>query len=147
MSAGAPVLGLGSILEFASVAQPTQFTTLGGYHDGGFSGNKIATDKTTASNSTNGVETYIGGLEEPGSFDAKCFFLPGDASQIALEAIKVGRTAVNFKYIMKNPDGTAITGGTASFLGIVEQMERKFPIDKTATLDVKVKVTGPITWT
>jgi len=141
-----PVVGLGSTLSFASVAQPTTFTKLDGYHDGGFAGNKINSSKTTTSDSTSGVETYIGNTEEPGSFEAKCFFYPGNTSQVALEALKVSRAIVHWKYIMHDASGAVITGGTAAFDGFVEQTERKFPIDKPSELEVKVKVSGPITW-
>jgi hypothetical protein len=133
-----PFVGLGTSLEFASVLSPATFTSLAGFESGAFSGEKVSTSKTTTMATINGVDTYISGTKEPGTYDAKCFYLPGDASQLALEAIKTAGTAVPFEVILP------LSLGTSTFSGIVESMTRTFPLDKPATLDVKIKITGAI---
>jgi hypothetical protein len=133
-----PFVGLGSNLEFASVLSPATFTSLAGFQSGAFSGDKVSTEKTTSMATANGVDTYISGTKEPGTFDAKCFYLPGETSQVALEAIRAAGSVVPFEIILP------LSLGTVTFSGIVESMTRAFPLDKPATCDVKIKISGAV---
>src|SRR6267154_873725 len=92
-----PVVGIGNAFEFATVASPTTFTTLAGVNNIAFSGDKVATEKTTTMASVNGVDTFIGSTQDPGSLDVKGFFLPGDITQVALEAIRLSGQTVAMK--------------------------------------------------
>ena len=87
------------------------------------------------------MDTYIAGTQEPGSVDVKAYFEPGDASLIALEAARLAGLAIPFTVVYP------LSLGTATFSGIIESITRSIPLDKTATLDIKIKVTGPITAT
>jgi hypothetical protein len=137
----APFVGLGTTVEFASVLSPSVYTTLTGVTSAAHSGDKVSTEKTTNMLTTSGVDTYISGTQEPGSFDFKCFYEPGDASQIALEGIRLAGQAVNFKVVYP------LSLGNIAFSGIVESATRAFPLDKPATIDYKVKVSGAIVTT
>ena len=134
-----PIVGIGDQFEFATTASPTVFTTLSGVDSVALSGDKVSTNKTTTMATTDGVDTFIASTQNPGSCAVKGFFLPGEATQVALEAIRAAGTAVPMK----------ITYGTAnscSFLGIVESFTPTFPLDKPATFDLKVQITGPKTF-
>jgi hypothetical protein len=131
-----PVVGIGNTFEFATVASPTTFTTLAGVNNIAFSGDKVSTEKTTTMGTVNGVDTFIGSTQDPGSCDIKGFFLPGDTTQIALEAIRAAGQPVAMK-------ATYGSSNSCSFTGIVESVTPAFPLDKPATLDVKVKLSGP----
>lgn len=133
-----PFVGLGSTFAFATVASPTVFTTLVGVNNVAFSGDKVSTDKTTHMLSTNGVDTYLAGTTEPGTCDVKAQFLRGDASHLGLLTIKNAGLAVNFQV-------TYPGGGFDSFSGIVESYTPSIPLDKVASVDIKIKITGPIT--
>ena len=133
-----PVVGIGDSFEFATVASPTTFTTLAGVQSISFSGDKVATEKTTTMATANGVDTFISSTQDPGSVDVKCLYEPGDTTQIALEAIRLAGQAVQMKALYGSSNST-------TFSGIVESLTRAFPLDKPATLDVKIKITGP--WT
>jgi hypothetical protein len=133
-----PVVGIGDSFAFATVASPTVFTTLVGVQSVSFSGDKVATEKTTTMGTTGGVDTFISSTQDPGAVDVKCLYEPGEATQIALEAIRLAGAAV----AMKVGYGTS---NTTTFSGIVESMTRAFPLEKPATLDVKIKISGP--WT
>jgi hypothetical protein len=132
-----PFVGLGTQLQFATVAAPTVFTTLAGVQGVTFSGDKVSTDKTTNMQTPNGIDTYIAGTTEPGTCDVKAQFLRGDASHLALLVIKNGNLAVNFQALYPG-------GGFDSFSGIVESYTPAIPLDKLATVDIKIKITGPI---
>jgi hypothetical protein len=130
-----PIVGIGDSFEFASVASPTTFTTLAGVDSIAFSGDKVATDKTTTMATTSGVDTFISSTQDPGSLDVKAFFLPGDTTQVALEAIRLAGTPVAMKALYGSSN-------SCSFTGIVESMTPSFPLEKSARLDVKIKISG-----
>lgn len=133
-----PFVGLGTVVEFASVLSPAIFTTITDVTSVAFSGDKVSTEKTTNMLTTSGVDTYISGTQEPGSVDIKAFYVPGDSAQIALEAIRLAGAAVNFKIVYP------LSLGNAAFNGIVESMTKSYPLDKPAMLDIKVKISGPV---
>jgi Lambda phage tail tube protein, TTP len=133
-----PIIGLTGSFEFASVASPTTYTTLVGVQNIAFSGDKVSTEKTTTMATTSGVDTFIGGTQDPGSCDIKGLYLPGDATQLALEVIRLSGAAVSMKALYGSSNSRA-------FSGIVESMTVAIPLDKPATLDVKIKLSGP--WT
>jgi hypothetical protein len=132
------IVGIGDSLEFATVGSPSTYTVLDGVQSISFSGDKVATEKTTQMGTANGVDTFISSTQDPGTCDVKCLFQPGDSTQVALEAIRLSGATINFKALYGSSNSTA-------FAGIVESMTRAFPLDKPATLDVKIKLTGP--WT
>ena len=134
-----PFFGFGTAFEFATVLAPTTFTTLQGAEDYKFSGDKVATSKTTNMLSASGVDTFIGGTSDPGSMDVKCQLLPADASQLALDVIRLAGYPVNMKLV------SAITGASRAFSGIVESASVDYPLDKVCTISYKFKITGPIT--
>jgi hypothetical protein len=134
-----PYVGIGDSFEFATVASPSTFTTLAGVEMISISGDKVSTAKTTTMATTNGVDTFISGTQDPGSVDVKGFFLPGDATQVALEAIRLAGQPVAMKALYGSSNSCA-------FMGIVESLTPSFPLDKPATLDVKIKITGPKTY-
>jgi hypothetical protein len=87
-----------------------------------------------------GVDTYISGTQEPGTVDVKCFYMPGDTSQAALAGIRTAGLAVPFEVLYP------LSLGSRTFSGIVESLTVAYPLDKPATLDVKIKITGPVTY-
>jgi len=135
----APIVGLGTTVEFASGASPSVYTTLTGVNDVKFSGDKVTTVKTTDMLATDGVDTFIAATQDPGTVDVKCFYEPGDSSQVELEGIRLNREPVNFKVVYP------LSLGSKSFSGIVESATIALPLDKDATIDYKIKLTGP--WT
>lgn len=130
-----PIVGIGDSFEFATVASPTTFTTLAGVTSIAISGDKVATEKTTTMATVNGVDTFIGSTQDPGTCDVKGFFLPGDTTQVALEAIRLAGVAVAMK---------ALYGSTnsCSFTGLIESFTPSWPLEKSATFDLKVKISG-----
>jgi hypothetical protein len=131
-----PTTGIGDSFEFASALSPTTFTTLAGVDSFAISGDKVATEKTTTMATVNGVDTFIGSTQDPGTIDVKAFFLPGDTTQVALEAIRLAGAPVAMK-------GLYGSSNSVAFTGIVESMTPSFPLEKPARLDIKIKISGP----
>ncbi|HLX83812.1 MAG TPA: phage tail tube protein [Terriglobales bacterium] len=134
-----PFIGLGTQVEFASVLSPASFTNLLGVTSVAFSGDKTSTIKTTNMLTTSGVDTYISGTTEPGTVDVKALLQPGDASLIALEALRNSGAAVPFEVVYP------LSLGSVTFSGIVESITRSIPLDKEAVVDIKIKITGVVT--
>jgi hypothetical protein len=134
-----PIVGIGNSFEFASVLSPTTFTTLAGVTDITPSGDKVTTEKTTTMATTGGVDTFIASTQDSGSMDIKGFFLPGDATQVALEAIRLAGTAVAMKALYGSSN-------SLSFTGIVESFTPSFPLEKPASFSLKIKISGPKTY-
>lgn len=135
----APITGIGDVFEFATVASPTVFTTLAGTNSVARTGDKVQVEKTTTMATANGVDTFISSTQDPGGVDVKGFWLPADASQVALEAIRAAGSLINFKILYGS-------GNSAAFAGIVESFTPSFPLEKPATFDLKVKISGPVTY-
>ena len=134
-----PIVGIGASFEFATAASPTTFTTLAGVDNISVSGDKVATEKTTTMGTTNGVDTFISSTQDPGSVDVKAFFLPGDTTQVALEAIRLSGAAIAMKALYGSSN-------SCSFTGIIESMTPSFPLEKPARLDIKIKISGVKTY-
>jgi hypothetical protein len=134
-----PIVGISDAFEFASVLTPATFTTLAGVTSIAISGDKVATEKTTTMATVNGVDTFIGSTQDPGTADVKGFFLPGDTTQVALEAIRLAGVAVPMKALYG-------TTNSCAFSGIVESFTPSWPLDKPATFDLKIKISGVKTY-
>ena len=132
-----PVIGsgLGDTFEFATTASPTTFTTLSGVDSIALSGDKVKTNSTLTMASTTGAETFLGSTQNPGTFAVKGFWLPGEATQVALEAIRLAAQAVPIKI-------TYGTSNSCSFSGIIESFTPTFPLDKPPTFDLKGQISG-----
>jgi hypothetical protein len=131
-----PFVGLDSVVQFGNDSPPT---TLNGVTGITFSGDKVATEKTTDMQTPNGTDTFIASTDDPGSCDIKCWTLPGDTSQEALKTAKVSKVPIPF--VVSLPGNL----GTRSFTGIVESATVALPLEKNSTIDFKIKLSGP--WT
>lgn len=131
-----PYVGIGDQFEFATTASPLVYTVLAGVDSIAISGDKVTTSKTTTMATANGVDTFIGSTQDPGTVDVKGFFLPGDATQVAFEAIRLAGAAVNMKVLYGSSN-------SCSFSGIIESFTPSFPLEKPATFDAKIKISGP----
>jgi hypothetical protein len=134
-----PIVGIGDSFEFATVASPTTFTILAGVNSVAISGDKVSMEKTTTMSTVNGVDTFIASTQDPGTCDVKGFFLPGDVTQVALEAIRAAGQPVAMKALYG-------TSNSCSFTGIVESFTPSWPLEKTASFDLKIKISGPKTY-
>ncbi|MGB8990070.1 MAG: hypothetical protein WCC37_25965 [Candidatus Sulfotelmatobacter sp.] len=134
-----PFVGYGLAVEFGTGSPPAD--TLNGVTAVTFSGDKVATEKTTTMSTSNGTDTFIASTDDPGSVDIKCWLLPSDASQEAMKAAKSAKAVVPFTVVLPN------SLGSRSFSAIVESCTESFPLEKNCTLDIKLKVTGAITET
>jgi len=138
MAQNTPIVGVGASFQFSLTGSPPTYTTLNGVDTITFSGDKVATEKTTTMASAGGVDTYISSTQDTGSCDVKCFWYPADTTQASLETTRLAGLPIP----MKASYGSS---NSRSFSGIIESMSVSHPLDKVARLDIKIKLTGP--WT
>jgi hypothetical protein len=133
-----PYVGIGDSLEFASDGSPSTFTVLNGVTSIAVSGDKVATEKTTTMASPNGVDTFIASTQDPGTLDVKGMWYPGDATQMEFEAARLtGASGIPIPF--------KVTYGSSNSLscdGIIESFTPSFPLEKVATFDAKIKISG-----
>ena len=56
-------------------------------------------------------------------------------------------TSFEFATVLSPTTFTVLAGvNSIAFSGIVESLTVAYPLDKPATLDVKIKITGPVTY-
>ena len=134
-----PIVGINDQFEFATVASPTVFTALAGVTSIAISGDKVSTEKTTTMATVGGVDTFIASTQDPGTADVKGWFLPGDVTQVAIEAIRASGAPVAMKALYG-------TSNSCSFTGIIESFTPSWPLEKNATFDLKIKISGPKTY-
>lgn len=134
-----PTTGLGDVLEYATVSSPAVFVTLNGVNSIARSGDKVHMEKTTTMATANGVDTFIASTQDAGTVDVKGLWYPAETSQVGLEAIRLAVQPVNFKILYGSSN-------TISFLGIVESFTPSFPLEKPATFDLKIKITGVVVY-
>jgi hypothetical protein len=133
-----PFVGLGTVVNFGTVANT--YTLLAGVETVSFSGDKVATNKTTTMLSTGGVDTFIPGTQNPGTLDIKAFLLPGDASQLAFDVIRANASPIAAYFQVQY----AANAHSKTFQGVIESATPNFPMDKPATIDYKVQISGPV---
>ncbi|MGB7406789.1 MAG: phage tail tube protein [Pacificimonas sp.] len=91
------------------------------------------------------VREYIAGLIDPGEGEYTFNLVPGDDTDLLLQAALDDGTARDYEVIL--PTNTA--GTTQKFAGtcIVKGIERDIPIDDRMTMTVNVRYTGAVTIT
>jgi hypothetical protein len=100
------------------------------------SGDKVEMQKTTTMATQNGVDTFIPSTQNPGTVDVKLFFYAVDTTQAQLETYRAAGTLVPFK-------GTYGSSNAITFSGYIESLTPGWTLEKTATLDVKIQISGP----
>lgn len=139
-TAGPQTIGYGSQLQLGGVTGGTDtFVTLLGVTDVTFGSNKTDTIDVTDMGTANAIRKFIAGLQNAGDCSAKINVIPGDATQASLWAAENG-SAYDWKVIYPN------TGRTIAFSGIIESIDEAIPLDKQPTYSLKIKITGPKTF-
>lgn len=128
----APFVGIGQQIEYNGAAILAHIT------DVTYSGSKVDTADTTDATATSGYRTFIAALKDAGDCTVKYVWYPGDASQEGLEALK-GTVST---WVHTLPNGL----GQMSFSGMVQSVDKGSPLDKTSDATLKIKISGPVTY-
>jgi hypothetical protein len=103
-----------------------------------YSGSKVDTADNTDASAVDGYRTFLPALKDAGDCTVKAFWYPGEPSQEGLETIK--GEIVTWTHTLPQ------SLGTLTFSGMVTSTDHSAPLDKAAELTVKIKISGPVTY-
>lgn len=110
-----------------------------------FSGQKL--DLADVTNFQSGVfKEWLATLLDSGELSVKGNFIPSDATQAALLAFFNTATRAAYGILLPNNPATGNTYGSFTFLAFVSSLEWGLPIDKEASVSMKLKITGAISF-
>ncbi len=138
MTATQAFIGYGSVVEMADPAAPTIFTYLS--ESKSITLPSDATDQVDATHmqSPNRTKEFIPGIVDAGEFSFESNYVPGSATDVALEAAKGKTRIVRVTF----PNGRQLI-----FNAFVLNYDKTLPMDDVATATVTFKVSGAPTLT
>jgi hypothetical protein len=104
---------------------------------------QLDTDEITNQSSPSAYKEYIGTLLDGGEVTTTCIFVPGDPTQGSVAGLLSWLQGRGPQYWQLVPPGS-YSADITSFTAFVSKWEPGAPVGKHATLDVTLKVTGPV---
>jgi hypothetical protein len=101
---------------------------------------KAETDEITNQSSPGFYKEFIVTLLDGGDVKFKCVWFPGDSSQAGLLTALQGRALEDFTITPPAPYAAHVV----SFSAYVIKWGEDFPHNKKATIDVDLRITGPV---
>lgn len=133
--------GFGTSVQLETSASPFVFNEIAEVQTVEFTGSKVDLVDVTNMQSPTAYREYLATLKDAGELQFTANFIPGDTTQQSLQAAFDSRAKQN--WLVTLPSAL----GDFSFQGIVTAIDHALNFDKEAKLTVKVKITGPNTFT
>lgn len=142
--------GRASVLQYSINPPSIAYVELAEVKTIGFSGMKYDLQDVTNMNSTNFKE-WLPTLADSGDLAITGNMIPNDASEVALIGFFNAATLVQWEVVLPpggNGSSQFVTSeGTFGFAAYVSSIDRTIPVEKEATISVKLKITGAISFT
>lgn len=138
--------GRQTLLKYSTNPPSVAYTTLNEVKTIGFSGTKYDLADVTNMNSTNFKE-WLPTLADSGDLSIAGNLIPNDASEIALIGFFNNATLVAWEVVLPPGPGFPTSEGTFTFYAYVSSIDRNIPVEKEATISIKLKITGQISFT
>jgi hypothetical protein len=130
--------GYGLFLNQGTNASPPVYTAITEAQTVTLSGSKVDLVDVTHAQSPQARREYLATLIDSGDCDFTANFIPGDSTQVALQATMDARLAVPWEITLPG------SLGTFTFNGIVSTIDHTLDFSKEAKLTCKIKITGPL---
>ena len=142
--------GRSTVLQYSTNPPSVPYTELQEVKTIGFSGTKYDLQDVTNMNSSNFKE-WLPTLADSGDLSITGNLIPNDQSEVDLINFFNTATLVTWEVVLP-PGGNGVTAyntseGTFTFLAYVQSIDRSLPVEKEATITVKLKITGKILFT
>lgn len=140
--ASAAVAGPGWLLQHSALGAGV-YTTLTEVKDIKGPAQSLETDEITNQSSPNQYKEYIATLLDGGEVTFQCVLVPGDATQGSVSGLlswMQSRGLQDWKIVAPAP----YSADTMTFSAYVTKWETGEPVGKHATLDVSLRITGPV---
>ncbi len=104
----------------------------------------LETDEITNQSSPNFYKEFIATVLDGGDVTFQCVLVPGDATQDSVSGLLSWMQGRGLQYWQLVPPGT-YSSHVSSFQAYVTKWDTGEPVAKHATLDVTLRITGPVT--
>jgi len=143
--------GLGLVLSIGTNDSLPVYTTIGEIKSASAPGLKNDTVDVTNVESISGVKEFLASLSDAGEVPVSVNYIPGDAGQVAAYNAALAKTRMPFQLTLPPASIASSTNtkpGYWTFTGLVTEWgPAEIPLDKEATLPMKIKVSGLPTFT
>lgn len=143
------IAGRSTLLQYSTNPPSVPYTTLAEVKSISFSGMKYDLADVTNMQSSNFRE-WLPTLADSGDLSITGNMIPNDPTEIALVGF-FNTAALVFWEVVLPPGGSSpayvTSEGTFTFTAYVSSIDRSIPVDKEATITVKLKITGEISYT
>lgn len=141
MSVSQAFCGAGSVVAYASIAQPNVFTPVAESVTIKLTGGKRDQAEVTNMDSTSGYKEFIAALKDAGELQVDGNFIPADAGQQGVSALFESGAVVNWQFTLPNQHGYFAAAGF-----VIDDRGVSAPVDKKVTTSFKVRFSGPRTY-
>ena len=138
--------GRSTVLQYSTNPPSVAYTQLQEVKTIAFSGTKADLADVTNMNSSNFKE-WLPTLIDSGDLSVAGNLIPNDASEAAVINFFNNQTLTFWEIVLPAGPGFPTSEGTFSFTAFVVGVDRNLPVEKEATISLKLKVTGIISFT
>lgn len=138
--------GRGSVLQYSTNPPSVAYAILEEIKTIGQSGMKADLADVTNMQSSNFRE-WLPTLNDSGEIAVAGNLIPNDPSEEAVIGFFNNQTRVYWQVVLPASEAHTTSEGTYSFQAFVTGIDRNVAVDKEATISIKLKITGVITFT
>lgn len=133
--------GFGTAVKLETSTSPFAFNQIAEVQTVQFTGSKVDLVDVTNMQSPSAYREYLATLKDAGELQFTANFIPGDTTQVSLQAAFDSRAVQHWMVVLPS------ALGEFDFDGVVTAIDHDLNYDKEAKLTCKVKITGPNNFT
>lgn len=138
--------GRQTVLQYSTNPPSVAYTELNEVKTIGFSGMKYDMQDVTNMNSSNFKE-WLPTLADSGDLSIAGNLIPNDQSEADLIGFFNNATLVTWEVVLPAGINFPTSEGTFKFTAYVASIDRSIPVEKEASITIKLKITGQISFT
>jgi len=137
--------GRGTKFNYSTNPPSVAYTQMAEIKTIGFSGQKFDLSDVTNMQSGNFKE-WLATLGDSGDIALTGNLIPNDATAVAVIGFFQNATLVTYQVVLPAGPGYVTSEGTYTFTAYVQSVDYTIPVEKEATISLKLKITGKITF-
>lgn len=139
------IAGRGSKFQYSTNPPSVAYTVASEIKTIAMSGMKADLADVTNMQSSNFRE-YLPTLNDSGDLSLTGNLIPNDSTETDLVGFFNNQTLVTYQVVLPATAVYPTSAGTFTFKAFVSSIDRTIPVDKEATISIKLKITGQITF-
>lgn len=137
--------GRGTALKYSTNPPSVPYVQMTEIKTIGFSGMKYDLEDVTNMNSSNFKE-WLPTLADSGDLSITGNMIPNDPTEVAVLGFFAAATLVTWEVVLPAGPGFPTSEGTFTFAAYVQSVDRTIPVEKVATVSIKLKITGAVSF-